>query len=192
MRNPRNPFRLRAAENIESDYDFLRLFGPVMLDVIPGAEAWQGVHFLRSAAGSGRTALMRLFTPTAALVLHAQRAVDDYKELYQSMHELGVVGDEGPRLLGVMLPCGRTYATLADLDCDDAKRTRLLFALLDARILLAALRAAVTLAPAGLSWRLGKAASRSCDGDRRSIRAACTVYRRRSPRVGYAAGGIGL
>ena len=98
---------------------------------------------------------MRLFTPTAACVLHAQRAVDDYKELYQSMHEL-VVGDEGPRPLGVMLPCGRTYATLADLDCDDAKRTRLLFALLDARILVAALRAAVKIARLDYPGDLGR------------------------------------
>jgi len=31
MREPRNPFRLRNAEQIESDVSFLRLFGPGML-----------------------------------------------------------------------------------------------------------------------------------------------------------------
>jgi len=145
MKNPRNPFRLRAAEHIESDVTFLRLFGPVMLDVLPNNEAWQSVNFLRSSAGGGKTSLMRLFTPPALLALHAQRTVEDYKELYQRMQELGVVGDDGPHLLGVMLSCGRTYATLADVECDEAQRTRLLFALLDARILLAALRGALTL-----------------------------------------------
>jgi len=145
MKRPRNPFRLRAAENIESDTTFLRLFGPVMLDVLSGVEAWRGARFLRSSAGGGKTSLMRLFTPPALLALHAQRTADDYKELHQRMQELGVIDDDGPQVLGVMLTCGHTYSTLADLDCDEAQRSRFLLALLDARIILALLRGALTL-----------------------------------------------
>ena len=61
----------------------------------------------------------------------------------------------GPRLLGVFLSCARNYATLEDLDCDAGRKTRLLFGLLNARILLATLRGAVALKrldyPSGLA-----------------------------------------
>jgi hypothetical protein len=66
MKYPRNPFRLRAAENIDSDVTFLRLFGPAMLDVLVGRDLWRQVHFVRSSAGGGKTSLMRLFTPPRA------------------------------------------------------------------------------------------------------------------------------
>jgi len=145
MKKPRNPFRLRAAENIESDITFLRLFGPVMLDVLVGTDTWESVCFLRGAPGGGKTSLMRLFTPSSLLALHAQRAVEDCKDLYQRVQDFGAIGDDGPHLLGIMLSCGRNYATLADVDCDEAQRGRLLFALLDARLILAALRGALTL-----------------------------------------------
>ncbi len=111
----------------------------------PASRAGRGVHFLRSSAGGGKTSLMRLFTPPALLALHAQRTTEDYKELHQRMQELGVIDDDGPRMLGIKLTCGHTYATLADLDCDEVQKTRFLFALLDARIILAALRGALTL-----------------------------------------------
>lgn len=145
MKKPRNPFRLRAAENIESDIAFLRLFGPAMLDVLVGVDAWEDVCFLRGSPGGGKTSLIRLFTPNSLLALHAQRTVEDCKELYQRMQDFGVIGDDGPHLLGIMLSCGRNYATLADMDCDEAQRRRLLFALLNARLLLTALRGALTL-----------------------------------------------
>jgi hypothetical protein len=61
------------------------------------------------------------------------------------MESLGIISDSGPTLLGVMLSCARTYSTLADLDLDQTRKDRLLFALLDARIILATLRGALAL-----------------------------------------------
>jgi hypothetical protein len=145
MREPRNPFRLRASEHIESDATFLRLFEPAMLDLLPREQLWERVRILRSAPGGGKTSLMRLFTPPVLLTLHAYRTRDDCKELYSRLQDLGVIGEAGPRLLGIMLSCSRNYATLADMEIDDARRERLLFGLLNARVILAALRGALAL-----------------------------------------------
>jgi len=145
MREPRNPFRLRASEHIESDATFLRLFEPAMLDLLPIEQLWERVRILRSAPGGGKTSLMRLFTPPVLLTLHAYRTREDCKELYTRLQDLGVIGEAGPRLLGIMLSCSRNYATLADMEIDDARRERLLFGLLNARVILAALRGALAL-----------------------------------------------
>lgn len=146
MREPRNPFRLRASEAIESDITFLKLFGAGMLDLLPsGAQLWDKPQMFRSAPGAGKTSLLRLFTPTVLLSLHAFRRIDDLKELYQRMNELGVIDETGPRLLGVFHSCARNYATLEDMEFEPARKERLLFGLVNARILLASLRACLTL-----------------------------------------------
>jgi hypothetical protein len=89
MKEPRNPFRLRASEHIESDTTFLHLFGPGMLDLLPKERLLDNVRILRSAPGGGKTSLMRLFTPSVLLALHAYRTREECRELYQRMQELG-------------------------------------------------------------------------------------------------------
>ena len=145
MREPRNPFRLRASEHIESDATFLRLFSPGVLDLLPAESPLDKVHFLRSAEGGGKTSFLRLLAPTVLLTLHAYRRRDECKELYQRMRDLDVIGEDGPHLLGVPLSCARNYATLADLEIDRGRKDRLLFSLLNARIILATLRGALAL-----------------------------------------------
>ena len=96
MREPRNPFRLRASEAIESDVTFLKLFGPGMLDLIDSdAPVWDKPRTFRSAPGAGKTSLLRLFTPTVLMGLHSFRRNDELKELFERMRSLGVVGEEG-------------------------------------------------------------------------------------------------
>ena len=155
MRESRNPFRLRASEQIETDAMFIRLFEPSMLELLPQEGLWDRPQILRSAPGAGKTSLLRLFTPTALLNLHTLRTHDFGQALFQKLSAMHAVDESGPRLLGVLLSCARNYATLEDLDCDASRKTRLLFGLLNARILLATLRGAVALKrldyPAGLS-----------------------------------------
>ncbi len=81
MREPRNPFRLRASEAIESDTTFLKLFGPGMLDLLPsGQHLWDKPQVFRSAPGAGKSSLLRLFTPTVLLTLHAFRRNDEQRD----------------------------------------------------------------------------------------------------------------
>ncbi len=145
MRHSRNPFRLRTAEQIDSDATFVRLFDPGVLDLLPPDHLWERLHILRSAPGGGKTSLMRLFTPNSLLTLHASRTNEEYKDLFERMRLMEAISDEGPRLLGVSLSCSRNYATLDDIEFDQGRRERLFFGLLNARIILATLRSALAL-----------------------------------------------
>lgn len=146
MREPRNPFRLRRSESIDTETTFLSLFEPGILEVMPTESFWDTVHILRSAAGGGKTSLIRLFTPTTLLSLCANRTNDRIKELYQRLKDLGAVDDIGPKVLGVMLLCGGPgYSMLHDLELDQARKNRLFFGLLNARVTLAVLRGALLL-----------------------------------------------
>ena len=91
MRDPRNPFRLRASEHIASDATFLKLFAPGALDLLPSEGLFDQLQVFQSAPGGGKTSLMRLFTPTCLLTLHAHRANEDCKELYQHLRSIEVM-----------------------------------------------------------------------------------------------------
>ncbi|HXT71685.1 MAG TPA: hypothetical protein VN700_18155 [Vicinamibacterales bacterium] len=143
MRQSRNPFRLRRSENIDTDTEFLALFEPGILDVLTERGLPSTVQLIRSAAGGGKTSLLRLFTPTVLRTLHARR--NNEQELFGRVQGLGAIGEQGPQLLGVTLLCGRNYAVLEDLPVDRAQKTRLFLGLLNARIILAVLRSALLL-----------------------------------------------
>ena len=145
MRDPRNPFRMRASEQIASDATFLRLFGPGVLGVINREEAFSRLTIFRSAPGGGKTSILRLFTPSSIVTLYAHRGSNGYKELFAKMKELGAVDDQGPQLLGVMLSCGKNFAALDDLPWEKHVKERLFFALLNCRVILTAIRAALHL-----------------------------------------------
>lgn len=140
MTDYRNPFKLSAAENIQADDLFLRLFDPTAIDVLP-TDAWKRLQILRSAPGGGKTSLLRLFTPSVLSTLHVWRANADCRDLYQRLRERGVFDAAGPTLLGVLLDCRTNFAYLEALPVSSAQQDRLFFALLNARVLLAALRA---------------------------------------------------
>ena len=143
MRDTRNPFRLRRAENIDTDTTFLSLFEPGILDVIAESGLPETVQLIRSAAGGGKTSLLRLFTPSVLRRLYMRRVED--QDLFSRLNDLGAIDDHGPKLLGVSLLCGRNYAVLEDLRLELTVRTRLFLGLLNARIILAVLRSALSL-----------------------------------------------
>jgi hypothetical protein len=146
MADTRNPFRIRTSEHIEFDSTFLRIFGPGALDLVPTNSPWDKIQVFQSAPGGGKTSLFRIFTPSALLTLYESRAGnEDYKDLYRRMRDMRVVSDAGVHLLGVYLSCARSYATLDDLNYDPIRKERLLYALLNARIIIAGLRGALAL-----------------------------------------------
>lgn len=140
MREPRNPFRLRASEHIESDETFVRLFSPEVLDMLNAERIWERPQVIRSAPGGGKTSLLRLFTPSSLRTIHALRTREYTKDLFRSLTALGAMNESGPLVAGVFLGCGHSFATLEDLDLDDGRKRRLFLSLLNARIILATLR----------------------------------------------------
>lgn len=141
MKDVRNPFRLQTAESIDSDADFIRLFGPGVLDLLPEDALGGRPLFIRSAPGGGKTSLLKLFTPSVLQHLVAMKGSDAVKDLFGKLKGLGAVVDHDVNVLSVMLPCARTFPALADVDLKPARAKRLLLALIDARVILGALRA---------------------------------------------------
>ncbi len=144
MKEQRNPFLLRTAEYIDTDPAFVRFFGPGALELLKKNQPLV-TRMFQSAPGGGKTSLMRLFTPGPLLELHKNKEVDGYDDLYETMKGFGVVAEDGPHLLGVPLSINRSYGTLADIGLDATQQIRLFYALLDARIILSALRHALIL-----------------------------------------------
>ena len=89
--------------------------------------------------------MLRVFTPSSLINLHASRNSEEHRDLYAKIRSLGAVDDNGPRLLGVMLSCGKNYAALDDLSWDDRKKERLFFAFMNCRVLLSAMRSVLQL-----------------------------------------------
>jgi len=145
MREPRNPFRLRASEHIESDETFVRLFSPEVLDMLSTPNIWERPQIIRSAPGGGKTSLLRLFTPSSLRTIYALRTREYTKDLFKSLSALGAMDDSGPCVLGAFLSCGHSFATLEDLDLDDGRKRRLFLSLLNARITLSTLRGVLDL-----------------------------------------------
>lgn len=141
MKDVRNPFRLQTAESIDSDADFLRLFGHGVLDLLPKDALGGRPLFIRSAPGGGKTSLLKLFTPSVLQSLVAMRGSDATRDLYSRLKDLGAVTDHDINVLSVMLSCSRTFPALADIGLKSQRARRLLLALVDARIILGALRA---------------------------------------------------
>lgn len=146
MREPRNPFRLRTSENIEDDYQFVRLFGAEVLDLLPEAELWSGIRLIRSAPGGGKTSLLRVFEPGPLRALQSLSKTDETaRVLYGRLNTMGVFSPERPVMLSVRLSCARNYATLEHSELNAHQRERVFFALLNVRILVASLRALLDL-----------------------------------------------
>lgn len=141
MKEVRNPFRLQTAESIDSDADFLRLFGPGVLDLLPEDALTGRPLFIRSAPGGGKTSLLKLFTTSVLQHLVAMKANEATKELFYKLKALGAVSDHSVTTLSVMLSCSRTFPALAEVALSPTRSKRLLLALIDARVMLGALRA---------------------------------------------------
>ena len=167
MRQTRNPFSQRRSESIETDAAFLNLFEPGILDIFSEKDWCEGVRPIRSAAGGGKTSLLRLFTPSVLHNLYARRTEELLKDLYRNLSHLGALNEDGPCLLGVMMTCGRNYALLHELDIDEARKQRLFFGLLNARIILATLRSAMAIRQLSYPDDLGCLSVASHDVDMR-------------------------
>lgn len=145
MREPRNPFRLRASEHIESEETYIRLFSPDVLDILKNDEIWDKPQIIRSAPGGGKTSLLRLFTPSALLTVYSLRTRDYSKDLFKCLKEIGAISEDGPQVLGIFLRASQSFATLDDLKIETNMKQRLFMSLLNARIVLVALQSALSL-----------------------------------------------
>lgn len=150
MRGPRNPFRMQASENIESEDAFVRLYSPSVLEFLNGEFLFSKIHLFRSAPGAGKTSLLRLFTPSSLISIHAHRNRDSCRDLFARLKVLGALDDQGPQVVGAYLQFDQNYALIEDLSLEKAKKVRLFLSLLNSRVILSVLRSSAKLY--GLSY----------------------------------------
>lgn len=137
-----NPFRFRASEQQRDLRAFLRSFGPAALSMLPEA-VWDRLVVLRSVAGAGKTSLMRAFTAESV-----RAVIDDaetFRDLAEALETTGALAKAAPAVLGAYINLERDYRSLIDISANAATAQRLFFRLLDVRVMLAFVRAALVL-----------------------------------------------
>lgn len=133
----RNPFRIRAAQRSISDEEFVSLFGSGVFDVMREIEnPWDGVVFLRSAPGGGKTTLLRLLTPRPLDLVGRLVDTSDVRSTHDRLVEAGAISDDGPEILGTMVVFTTEYRELAEYD----RANSLFRELVSSRIVIAVLR----------------------------------------------------
>ena len=134
----RNPFRIRASQRSVNDEQFVKLFGAGVIELLEGvSDPWNGLVFLRSAPGGGKTTFLRLFTPRPLQLATKLRDDLQVKATHAALRSIGAIGETRPELLGAMVTFTTEYRDLAGID----RANSLFRALLNSRIVIAMLRA---------------------------------------------------
>jgi hypothetical protein len=138
----RNPFRLRASKRSVHDEQFVRLLAAGALDLLNDAnEPWAGVVFLRSAPDGGKTTLLRLLTPGPLKKIFRLQDDQDLRPTRDELVKAGAITAGGPAILGIMIGFTNEYRDLDDIGESSGRAKGVFRALVNARIVLATLRA---------------------------------------------------
>lgn len=138
-----NPFSKRAAEYLRDDADFLSLVTPDSLDFFIKKYAEKDVLFDRlvqiiGTPGSGKTTIARLIKySTVGKLLALQGSDKSLRPLVRTLHECRILERGRPKVLACRLPMEGEYRDLWEFPYSDEIKSRLMFALLEARAVLA-------------------------------------------------------
>lgn len=136
-----NPFRTRHSEAASRNLGmFTATFAPEVLHALP-APPFEQFYVLRSAPGAGKTSLMKCLTASSLSYIHQHRS--KASSLCAFLTEFGVMGPGGPILIGILENLDQNYSGLLDITDDPDLRRRLLFKLLDARVVQGVVRASL-------------------------------------------------
>ncbi|MCI0465053.1 MAG: hypothetical protein L0Z62_49665 [Gemmataceae bacterium] len=141
-----NPFYKRATEFLRDDQDFLAVVTPEPVMRFLKAPAQSGCLFDRlvriwGTPGSGKTTLARIFEYQALSTLFRDGGIPSHKDLAAAMVECNAVRDGRPVILGCRLPMETSYRDFWELPYPDNIRFRLMAIFLQAKAVLAWLRA---------------------------------------------------
>jgi len=134
---PRNPFTIGNTEKIDGEATFLSLFNAKAIEYIK-PDYIHKVVFFRSTPGAGKSSAFRLFTPNVLRELVGNNN-PNYGDTQNFLKDLSVIDEEKIHLLGVQLSCAGNYTVIDDL-YENSKRSQIFFALINLRIIRAALK----------------------------------------------------
>ena len=138
-----NPFNMRASEKMTSDDVFISLLSDDTLyplkDYSDRGALWNNLTYICSAPGGGKTTMLRCFSPSVLYKVSNNRKEND--KLYKALKSMGVVSGNKILKSGAYLLTNRSYADLEDEEVfTKPQARRLLFALLNARFTLVAIK----------------------------------------------------
>lgn len=139
-----NPFNMRASEKMTSDDVFISLLSDDTLyplkDYSDRGALWNNLTYICSAPGGGKTTMLRCFSPSVLYKVSNNRKEND--KLYKALKSMCVVSGNKILKCGAYLLTNRSYVDLEDEDVfTKPQARRLLFALLNARFTLVAIKA---------------------------------------------------
>lgn len=137
-----NPFYARSSEQMSEVSQYVQTFGAGALDMLPD-QVWDRLLILRSSPGAGKTSLMRMFAVDSLNWVRTN--VKTTEPIFKELSERGVIDANHVHKLGVMINLDRDYRSLLDLPLSKEIGDRLFLRLLDVRILVAMVRAALRL-----------------------------------------------
>ncbi|HEY0469536.1 MAG TPA: hypothetical protein VGC79_35345 [Polyangiaceae bacterium] len=141
-----NPFEKRATEYLRDDEAaFLSLISPEPLRTYLAAEANKGHLFERlmciiGTPGSGKTTIATLLESRMVEAVLADREKDGYKDIISALDACKVVERGEQKIAAVRLPMEGEYRDFWELPYDEALRTRLVLAIIQARAVLGLVR----------------------------------------------------
>lgn len=137
-----NPFFARATEQMADTARFVQTFGAGALAMLD-EQIWDRPLVLRSSRGAGKTSIMRMFTVESLLWVQQNSRSND--GVYDELRRREVLGSDNIMKLGAAVSLDRDYRSLFDLQVSDDAARRLFLRLLDCRIMIAMMKAALTL-----------------------------------------------
>lgn len=150
----RNAFAIRTSEQSASDEVFARYFAPDVLTVLPNDLFATSALVIRSSPGGGKTSLLRMFTPGPMVQVHRNPRIAPHDDIFRQLNALGALDGNGIKVMGILVPCTSGYSEIPPPAPDSSARG-LFRALVNARVVLRAMRALCTLHnldyPAGLA-----------------------------------------
>lgn len=144
MQQYENPFSMRASEKMTSDDVFISLLSDDTLyplkDYSDRGALWGNLTYICSAPGGGKTTMLRCFSPSVLFRVYNNKKDND--KLFKALKGMGVVTANKILKCGAYLLTNRSYADLEDEEVfTKPQARRLLFALLNARFTLVAIKA---------------------------------------------------
>ena len=143
-----NPFSMRASEKMTSDDVFISLFSEASLyklkDLSEKGGLWGNLTYICSAPGGGKTTMLRCFSPSVLQKVNNNKKDND--RLFKALKGMGVITSNKIQRCGVYLLTNRSYSDLEDEEVfTKPQARRLLFALLNVRFTLVAIKALQTI-----------------------------------------------
>lgn len=141
-----NPFAQRTTERLRDEEAFLEIVSPEPLSTFLADAGQSGLLYemlavIAGAPGSGKTTLARLFQFPTLITLLRNQNFASYRPLLSALTASGALHEELPTILAGRLPMESNYRDMWEFPYEEDLKIGLLTALIQARAVLAWLRA---------------------------------------------------